>query len=101
MPLIDVFDVVVSAFMCLGIEPPDTASFKPEVRLTARSSPNRWSKRRSAAFVLCYTPAGVLVRQEVHMQDAFAAAGTEHGRLLEQAIVLHDVKSRFCSCFGK
>src|SRR6266478_4904449 len=33
------------------------------------------------------------------MQDAFAAAGTEHGRLLEQAIVLHDVKSPFLQLF--
>ena len=99
MRLIDGFDVVVSSFMSPGIEPPNTASFKPEVRLTTRSSPNRWSKRRGAVFVLCHAPAGPLIRQEIHMEDAFAAAGTEHGRLLEQAIVLHEVKSPFLQLF--
>lgn len=90
---------MVSAFLSLGLEPPDTASFKPEVRLTACSSPNRGSKRRGAVIVLCHAPARAFIRQEVHMQDAFAAAGTEHGGLLEQAVVLHDVQRLFLQLF--
>ena len=90
---------MVSAFGSLGPEPPDMASFKPEVRVTICFAPNRGSKRRGAVFVLCDAPAGVLVRQEVHMQDALAAAGTKHGRLLEQALVPHDVNSPLLQLF--
>lgn len=87
------------AFGSLGPEPPDTASFNPEVRLTICFATNRGSKRRGAVFVLCHAPAGVLVWQEIHMQDAFAAAGTQHGRLFEQAIVLHNVKGPVSKLF--
>lgn len=63
------------------------------MRATIFLPPNRRVESGSTVVVLRKVPDRSFIREQVHVQSPATSAGTNHGRLFEEAVVLYDIKN--------
>jgi hypothetical protein len=62
------------------------------VRTAIDFAPYGWMQGRRTVFMVRQSPTRALIREQIHVKNAFAPAGAQHRRLFLKAIFLHDVQ---------